>query len=382
METEQKLNILADSSKFDLACSCRLKDEPGRVRGEAGKWIYPASLPDGRKTFLMKVLQSNECINDCKYCPFNDNRDLQRCSLSPEELANKFIELYSVKMVEGLFLSSGISCSADQTMTKMIDTISLLRYKHHFKGFIHLKIVPGCSDEAIRQAVNLATRVSVNIEAPNEKRLGKLSSKKNFKDGIIHSMKMINHYRQNLNRHCCQTTQFVVGAAGETDKEILSATWRLYTGYEMERIYYSAYQPLMESAKPASGTQMALFADIPLANPKKANSSFIREHRLYQTDYLFRKYGFSENDILLDPEGNLDLELDPKQIWANSHPEFFPIDINRADYYELLRVPGIGPILAKRIVKWRKKGIIQYYHAKKIGINLNKSGNYIFWKKK
>ena len=382
MNTEQKLNILTDSSKFDLACSCKLKGEEGRVRGEAGKWIYPASLPDGRKTFLMKVLQSNECINDCKYCPFNDRRDLQRCTLAADELASKFMELYNSKLVEGLFLSSGVSCSPDNTMSKMIDTVSLLRKKHKFKGFVHLKIVPGCSDNAILQAVNLATRVSVNIEAPNANRLKKLSSKKDFHNDIIHCMKMINQYRQNLNRYCGQSTQFVVGAAGETDKEILTATWRLYTGYELERVYFSAYQPFNSNIEPDKGTQLPLFADIPLQNTKKTNPGFIREHRLYQTDYLLRKYGFSENDIPLENDGNLNLELDPKQIWANNHPEFFPIDINRAEYYELLRVPGIGPILAKRIVKWRKKGIIQYIHAKKLGLNLNKSSNYIYWNKR
>ena len=380
MNTEQKLNILADSSKFDLACSCKIEGEDRRIRGETGRWIYPAALPDGRKMFLMKVLQSNECVNDCSYCPFNSNRDLQRCSLGAEELAKKFIELYGANLVEGLFLSTGVSCSADSSMGEMLDTVGILRKRYKFKGFIHLKIVPGCSDEAIFQAVNMATRVSVNIEAPNAERLKNLSRKKNFNDGIIHCMKKINEYRQNIKRNCGQSTQFVVGAAGETDKEIVTATWRLYTGYDMERVYFSAYQPVIETAKPERGTQLPLFADVPLAAKKKTNASFVREHRLYQTDYLLRKYGFGKDDIPIGDDGNLSLEKDPKQIWAEIHPEFFPLDINRAEYYELLRIPGIGPILAKRIVKWRKKGIIQYENAKKIGLNLTKSSNYIYWK--
>ncbi len=376
MDTEQKLNILSDSSKFDLACSCRMKHEPGRVRGDAGRWIYPAVLPDGRKTFLLKVLQSNKCINDCKYCPFNDSRDLSRCTLAPAELAKVFMDLVFAKRVEGLFLSSGIEHSPDNTMETMLDTLRILRFRHKFKGFIHLKIIPGCSHEAIRQAVHLATRVSVNIEAPNADRLQKLSQKKDFNNGIITSIKKINEYRQELNRHCSQSTQFVVGAAGETDLEIINATARLYDGYDMERVYYSAYQPVIATPKITPGTQLPLFDDIPI--PSQANNnSFVREHRLYQVDFLLRKYGFNKNEIPTDSDGNLSLAKDPKQIWAEAHPQLFPMDINKADYYELLRIPSVGPILAKRIVKIRKQNRISKDNIHKTGLNLGRCQSYI-----
>ncbi len=377
MDTEQKLNILSDSSKYDLACSCRLTNEPGRLRGQAGRWIYPAVLPDGRKTFLLKVLQSNKCINDCKYCPFNDSRDIQRVTLESSELASVFMELFNAGRVEGLFLSSGVNNSVEKTMEKMLDTVRILRKRHQFQGFIHLKIIPGCSDEAICQAVHLATRVSVNIEAPNAGRLSRLSIKKNFDEGIINTIKKINQYRQNVRHYCGQTTQFVVGAAGESDAEIIKATDRLYTGYEMERVYYSAYQsPVAEPVRPEPGTQLPLFADIPLTSTK-TNASFIREHRLYQTDFLLRKYGFSSKEIPLDESGNLSLEKDPKLVWAQSHTGFFPLDINKADYYEILRVPGIGPVQAKRIVKHRKEARLNRQNISGLGLKFEKLSSYI-----
>lgn len=377
MDTEQKLNILTDSSKYDLACSCRMKDEPGRLRGLAGRWIYPAVLPDGRKTFLLKVLQSNKCINDCKYCPFNDSRDLERVTLEPTELANVFMELFHAGRVEGLFLSSGVNYSVEKTMEKMLDTVRILRNRHQFRGFIHLKVIPGSSDEAIRQAVHLATRVSVNIEAPNAHRLSRLSLKKNFDTGIIDTIKKINLYRQETKHYCGQTTQFVVGAAGESDSEIIKATDRLYTGYEMERVYFSAYQsPATEPTKPEPGTQLPLFDDIPLPG-KQTNASFIREHRLYQSDFLLRKYGFTSKEIPLNAAGNLSLEKDPKLIWAESHPAFFPLDINRADYYEILRIPGIGPTHAKRIVKQRKQARLNKESIPTLGLSFEKVSRYI-----
>ncbi len=376
MNTEQKLNILSDSSKFDLACSCRMKHEPGRIRSNVGRWIYPAVLPDGRKTFLLKVLQSNRCINDCKYCPFNDSMDLTRCTLGPTELAGTFMELFRAGRVEGLFLSSGVESSPDKTMETMLDTLKLLRTKHNFRGFIHLKIIPGCSPQAIRQAVYLATRVSINIEAPNADRLKKLSKKKDFDQGIIATIRKINEYRQELNRNCSQTTQFVVGAAGESDLEIINATSRLYTGYEMERVYYSAYQPVAVSAKILPGTQLPLFDDIPIPS-KATNASFIREHRLYQSDFLLRKYGFDRKEIPVGPDGNLSLDKDPKQIWAENNIHLFPMDINKADYYELLRIPSIGPTLAKRILKSRKDARITKNNIKQTGLNLNRCLSYI-----
>lgn len=355
MDTEQKLNILAESGRFDLACACKGKNEPGRTRGPEGRWIYPASLPSGRKVFLLKTLLSNACINDCSYCPFNSSANATRCTLDSEALAEIFMQLLVTKRVSGLFLSSGVFSSPDTTMAKMLATVEILRKRRRFKGFIHLKIIPGACDAAIEQAVRLATRVSVNIEAPNADRLARLSKRKRFHEDIIAAMRSINTARQKINRPCSQTTQFVVGAAGESDREIVTATSRLYKGYEMERVYFSAYQDFTDNR--VTGQQM-LFNDMPSqANPAD-QAGFIREHRLYQVDFLLRKYQFSQEDITFEGNGNLSLQRDPKQIWADLHPEFFPVNVNLASKYQLLRVPGIGPVGANRIVKARYKGRI------------------------
>lgn len=358
MDTEQKLNILAESSRFDLACSCRHKDEPGRVRGPEGRWIYPASLPSGRKVLLLKTLQSNVCVNDCSYCPFNCRRDMPRCTLEPEQLAGTFMQLKDAGRVSGLFLSSGVTGTADATMSGMIATVELLRKRYHFRGYIHLKIIPGADAAAIEQAIRLATRVSVNIEAPSAERLARLSQRKQFHRDIIASMEKITRYYQEMGRSCTQTTQFVVGAAQETDREIVLATDRLYKRFDMNRVYFSAYQ---DFGLPAERSRSMLFPDMPDIAEARLSDGFIREHRLYQVDFLLRKYKFSREDIYFDDKGNLSLESDPKLVWAKRYPEFFPLDVNSADYEQLLRVPGIGPIGAKRIVRGRRQGRIRTF---------------------
>ena len=348
MNTEQKLNILADSSKFDLACACKTGTEPGRIRGTQGRWIYPAVLPSGRKVFLLKTLQTNACVNDCSYCPFNLQRDFPRCTLSPDELARGFMQLLDANRVSGLFLSSGVIVSPDATMEKMLATVELLRRRYQFRGFIHLKVLPGSSPTAIEQAVRLATRVSVNIEAPNASRLRQLSRKKRFYEDIVSTMENIARLRRQINPNCKQTTQFVVGAAGESDREIVLTTARMYQKFHMERVYFSAFQNFDTYSGP---TQNLLFDDSPQPRTRIGpTDSFIREHRLYQVDFLLRRYGFSPEDIHFDDNRNLSLHYDPKLIWARRHPEFFPIDPNRADKWQLLRVPGIGPLGAQRIL--------------------------------
>lgn len=358
MDTEQKLNILADSSKFDLACACKYQDEPGRTRGPQGRWIYPAALPSGRKVFLLKTLQSNACVNDCSYCPFNSRQDQPRCTIAPEDLAKTFMQLLEANLVSGLFLSSGVCGSPDAAMSRLLATVEILRKRHRFRGFVHLKIIPGAGPAAIEQAVRLATRVSVNIESPTAAHLAKLSQRKRFHEDIISTIDTINRLRQQIKRTCKQTTQFVVGAAGETDRDIVRATDRLYEKFDMERVYFSAYQDY--HAAPPPPRQASLFTDLPLppARPE-TSSTFIREHRLYQVDFLLRKYRFGREDILFDEQGNLSLTEDPKLIWAKQHPEFFPVNINRADRWQLLRVPGIGPTGAKRILQARREGRIR-----------------------
>lgn len=379
MDTEQKLNILAESSRYDLACACKEKTEPGRIRGPEGSWIYPAALPSGRKIFLLKTLQTNACENDCSYCPFNHTGDIRRCTLEPGQLAETFMALASAGRVQGLFLSSGISSGPDATMARMLATVEILRKKHRFGGFVHLKVIPGASENAIERAIRLASRVSVNIESPTAEHLGRLSSKKRFHEDIISAMRTIERLRRRIKPSCSQTTQFVVGAAGESDHQIVTATDRLYNGYGLERVYFAAYQdtagqsfggrPVRKQPAVTSGDKTG-YSD--------TEASFVREHRLYQVDFLFRRYGFSRDEIYFEPNGNLSLRYDPKQIWAERHPEFFPIDINRADRWQLLRVPGIGPTGANRIIKARKQ---RYY--KKIdeldglNIRLSTAGPYL-----
>lgn len=354
MNTEQKLDILAQASRFDLACACKFKDEPGRIRGPEGRWIYPAVLGSKGKVFLLKTLQSNACVNDCSYCPFNNRQDIPRCTIAPDDLAGIFMQLREAGRVSGLFLSSGVNVNSDSTMERMLATVELLRRKHQFRGYVHLKILPGASRNAIEQAMRLATRVSVNIEAPSAERLGKLSHRKRFHEDIIATMKAIKQYRDNHKTNCSQTTQFVVGAAGETDREIVRATDRLYQKLDLNRVYFSAYQ---ESAG-QENKQLSLFPDLSMAEKPQPNDKFVREHRLYQVDFLLRKYKFNLDEIYFDKTDNLSLKTDPKSLWAQHHPEFFPVDVNRADYEQLLRIPGVGPVGARRIIKARRESRI------------------------
>ena len=266
------------------------------------------------------------------------------------------MKLYRARRVSGLFLSSGVHSSADRTMAGMLGTVELLRKRYQFKGFIHLKVIPGASVGAIEQAVRLATRVSVNIEAPNADRLEKLTSKKRFHRDIISAMRTISELRGAMGKAAKQTSQFVVGAAGETDKEIVLATDLLYEKFRLERVYFSAYQNFELSAE---ARQENLFAEMPEKKTRSADEIFIREHRLYQVDFLLRRYGFGRDDIYFDKNGRLSLENDPKMVWAKNHPEFFPVDPNRAGRFELLRVPGIGPIGVSRIIKARRVKKIQ-----------------------
>lgn len=354
VNTEQKLEVLAEASRFDLACACRFADEPGRTRGEDGRWVYPAVLPSGRRVMLLKTLQSNACVNDCVYCPFNRRQDLARCSLGPDQMARTFMDLLGANRVSGLFLSSGVPDTPDRTMERMLGTVEILRRRFAFRGYIHLKIIPGASRASIEQAVRMATRVSVNIEAPSAERLARLSTRKRFYEDIVSAMQTIADLRSRVNRPCHQTTQFVVGAAGETDREIVTATARLYERFRMERVYFSAYQdPLDRSA----AAQPSLFSDAPMPRTKgQVHEGFVREHRLYQVDFLLRKYGFSRQDILFDDKGNLSLDEDPKTRWARLHPDFYPVPVNTADRSQLLRVPGIGPLGAGRIIEARRHG--------------------------
>jgi len=345
-DTQRKLEILSADAQYDLACACGTSQDEGRRRGSDGRWIYPVTLPNGGKSVLLKTLVSNVCRNDCKYCPLRDQEDIRRCSLGPEETARVFLDYYRQKKVFGLFLSSGVIGSPDATMDRLTTTARLLRRKHGFRGYVHLKVIPGASDAAVEEAVSLASAVSLNIETPGAANLARLSSRKDYIRDIIEPIKLISRLTARGTRFAKvkQTTQFIVGAAGESDAEIVKYMGGLYDRLKMQRIYFSAYQ------KGAGDPSLA----VEQSNASDSAGAFMREHRLYQVDFLMRKYGFTDADIAFDPRGHLSLEADPKEIWARNHPDFFPLDVNRASRLELLRVPGLGPVTVDRLLRQRR----------------------------
>jgi predicted DNA-binding helix-hairpin-helix protein len=348
MDTQQKLQALADAARFDLSCACGTKEnDDHRRRGPDGLWLYPVSLPSGVTSIMLKTLLSNACVNDCRYCPFRCGRDTRRFTLSPDEVARAFLDFARRREAMGLFLSSGVARDADHTMERMLAVAHLLRRKHQYRGFIHLKVLPGASDAAIEEAVNLAGAVSLNVEAPTAAAFRHLATTKDFERDIVRPIKLISRFtaRGTRRSRVKQSTQFIVGAAGESDGDIVRATGRLYRRWGLHRVYFSAYQRgLGEPSLPGEHSG------------QRPEEALTREHRLYQVDFLLRKYGFEADEIPLDERGNLSLDLDPKELWAQQHPEAFPLDVNRAAKEELLRVPGLGPVTVQRILERRRGG--------------------------
>jgi len=348
MDTIEKLKLLSDASQYDLACACGTRGGPDhRVRKDDGSWLYPVSMPGGGYSIMLKTLISNVCNNDCGYCPFRAARDVPRCTITPDEMAKLFMDYDRQRGLIGIFLSSGVVGTPDNTMDLINGTARILRRKYAYRGYIHLKVIPGASDAAIDEAIALASAVSVNIEVPGEKHFSALSQKKDFLKDIIRPMRRIARLTDRGTRYhrVRQTTQFIVGAADETDAEIVRYTSGLYKRLNLDRVYFSSYQRgLGNEAIPGERRGGA------------AEDGFVREHRLYQVDFLFRQYGFTEEDIQYDGSGRLFIDKDPKLMWAERHPERFPVDVNKAELPILLRVPGIGPATARRIVKMRSGG--------------------------
>lgn len=369
-DTHKKLEILSVDAQYDLACACSTNKDEHRRRSENGRWIYPVTLPSGGKSTLFKTLMSNSCSNDCKYCPLREQMDIRRCSLMPEETSKVFLDYYNRKKVFGLFLSSGVLYSPDATMDRLNSVARILRQKHNFKGYIHLKIIPGASNSAIEDALSLASAVSLNIETPGQKNLEKLSKKKQYIQHIIEPIKLISRLTERGARYerVRRTTQFIVGAAGEQDNEIVKYMFGLYERLKMHRVYFSAYQRGLGEVS-LSGERL---------DREKQADILMREHRLYQVDFLLRKYGFNESDIVFDNSGYLSLITDPKETWAMNHPEVFPVNINKASRLLLLKVPGLGPVTVKRILERRQRGRISNIRdVGKPGIRLNKAREYL-----
>lgn len=340
MGLQEKLATLANAAQYDLACACG--GDQKRTLGENGKWIYPAALPNGGTLPILKVLQFAGCERNCLYCAQRSGGLGPAVGFSPDELARLFSDLVRSKDVAGLFLSSAIRRGPVATMDAMLATLERVRLKHRFSGFVHIKIIPGSEPAQIVRAMQLANRVSVNLEAPSERRLGEIAPDKQYHAQLTDAMRCISETLGQAGIRCrSHTTQFVVGAGGERDKEILSALWKSYQRLRLGRGYFSAFQPVR-------GTPIE----------EKPAAPAMREHRLYQSDFLFRQYGFTLDDLVFEENANLSLTQDPKSVWAARHPERFPLEINRARRHALLRVPGLGPTAANRIVAMRRQAKI------------------------
>lgn len=340
MDSFDKIKTLGESARYDVCLtSCIDKGRKRDTEDPLHRWIYPAALPNGGILPILKILMSNACENNCLYCVNRKDNDFERVSFEPEELAKSFMDLFYKRMVFGLFLSSGILCNVNETMEKMIKTVAILRRKYFYKGYVHLKILPGVHVSYIEQALQLAERVSINLEAPTQKYLNKIAPQKNFEDDLIKPLKQIGELLKKGNvRARAQTTQFLVGVNDETDNDLLRATTDLYKNINLWRAYFSAFQPV-------KNTPLENHMGVPLT----------REHRLYQADYLLRQYGFGFEELIFEKDKNLSLDLDPKLNWALKSENKFPMEINKASYEELLRIPGIGPVSAKKIFQARKK---------------------------
>jgi predicted DNA-binding helix-hairpin-helix protein len=337
MDTEQKLNLLVRDARYDACSTC--PSNPRSAINDVSRSITTILRSDGQPMPVLKILQTNACARDCFYCPFRAGRDFRRVAFKPEELAQAFDQLTRARLVEGLFLSSGIVGRGEHSQEQIVATAEIVRQKYDFRGYIHLKLMPNASPAAIERAMQLANRVSVNLEAPNADRLVRLTGTKDFDAGLLGPLRVARQLADRPGLQVSRTTQLVVGAAGESDQEILERSSQVYQELALSRVYYSAFHPVPDTP----------LENLPATPP-------IREHRLYQADFLLRQYGFSVDELGFDADGNLPADVDPKTAWALRHRDRFPLDVNQASREELLRVPGIGPRSAERILSQRRRG--------------------------
>lgn len=375
MELMTKLQVLADAAKYDVSCSSSgssRKNTPGGVGNGHACGICHSWSEDGRCISLLKILFSNYCIYDCAYCVNRAGNDVPRAAFTPQEVADLTINFYRRNYIEGLFLSSGVMKNPNHTMELMIDAIRKLRNDYRFNGYIHLKTIPGADYHLIQEAGKLVDRMSVNIELPSNQGLQVLAPQKK-KEDIIKPMGYIrSHITQNTEDKrifrkapsfvpAGQTTQLIVGATPDADRNIIQLSEGLYNRFSLRRVYYSAYVPVSTDPK----------------LPALIKPPLLREHRLYQADWLLRFYGFSAGELLDEQQPNFDTHLDPKCFWALRNIGQFPLEINRADYYTLLRIPGIGVRSAKKIVAARKVRALSYEHLRKLGVVLKRARFFI-----
>lgn len=414
LSLQEKLHILADAAKYDVACTSSGVDRKGK-KGFLGNsvacGICHSFASDGRCISLLKILLTNHCIYDCKYCQNRVSNDIERAAFAPEEICEIAMEFYKRNYIEGLFLSSGVDRNPAYTMEQICRTLFLLRTTYRFNGYIHVKAVPGAPDELLTMAGYLADRMSINLELPTEDGMKKLAPNKTHK-AILRPMGMVTEAiashrlaigknarmeRSGVNRYlensifsdkliesrdgslnlpasvkravpdrefaaAGQSTQMIIGASPETDYHLIKTTQHLYQSYDLKRVFFSAYVPLNEDRD-----LPALDTPVPL----------LREHRLYQADWLLRFYGFQADELLSEERPNFNELLDPKCEWALRHLELFPVEINRASYDMVLRIPGVGPKSAARIMQARRYGSIDFPHLKKMGVVLKRAHYFI-----
>lgn len=385
MDLSEKLKILTDGAKYDVACTSSGVDRSNKGKGMGDAHacgICHTFASDGRCVSLLKILYTNECIYDCKYCINRKSNDVPRASFTPDEVCKLTMEFYRRNYIEGLFLSSGILKSPDFTMGLVYETLWKLRNEHHFFGYIHVKAIPGASPEIIEKIGFLADRMSTNLELPTKESLKELAPNKSHKNMLM-SMKQIQigsgnlipssddgyslitktgRKKQSKFVPAGQSTQMIIGATPETDYQLMSVTEYMYKQFKMKRVFYSAFVDVNHN----------IDAPAPVGpNP------LLREHRLYQADWLLRFYGFNVKELLNENHPNFNVVLDPKCDWAVNHLELFPVEIMRADYYTLLRVPGLGVKSARRIMSARRYGVIDFDGLKRMGVVLKRAAYFI-----
>ena len=385
MTISEKLKILTDAAKYDVACTSSGVDRSNKGQGIGDTHacgICHTFSADGRCVSLLKILFTNECIFDCKYCINRKSNDVPRASFTPDEVCRLTIEFYRRNYIEGLFLSSGILKNPDYTMGLIYETVWKLRNEYKFFGYIHVKAIPGASEDIIEKVGFVADRMSVNLELPTKEGLQQLAPNKNYTN-ILKPMKQIQMGsgrlisdgkegyqivtrtgRKNNSKFvpAGQSTQMIIGATPETDYQLMSVTETMYKQFNLKRVFYSAFVDVNHNIEaPSLG----------------GHSILLREHRLYQADWLLRYYGFTAGELLSKDKPNFNMALDPKCDWAINHIEQFPVEIMRADYYTLLRVPGIGVKSAKRIVSARRYGKLEFSNLKKMGVVLKRAAFFI-----
>jgi len=369
MDAFKRLNLLSEMMDLEPAeeHSTPVRPAPSKSKAE-GLCIHPAVMPNGQRLRMLKTLLTSACERNCYYCPFRAGRDFRRATFKPDEMAQTYHAVQRAGIVQGLFLSSGVVAGGIHTQEMLIDTAEILRHKYQFQGYIHLKLMPGAEFDQVLRAMQLADRVSINLEAPNPERLTHLAPGKRYHAELLQPLRWVEHIRRTQPAHLgwkgrwpSSTTQYVVGVAGETDLELLSTTAHLHQQVGLGRAYFSVFHPIHDTP----------LENLPAENP-------LRELRLYQASFLLRDYAFDVEDLPFEGSGRLPLDSDPKLTWARQHLSQQPVEINRADREELLRIPGIGLTSVKAILRARRQSSLRSLSdLRKMGVNPERARPFI-----